>query len=104
MDYSFLLGVHSGYKPREQEAIDENNPKKSSFQKSFFKKDDGGIKSSEKDELYFLLVIDIFTTWGTKKRLEHSMKSLIHDSAGLSAVDPQLYKDRFCNFMGALIH
>ena len=82
----------------------EGGKKKHNYHHSVFRKDDGGIKSSEKNELYFLLVIDIFTTWNTKKKLENSFKSLMYEASALSAVDPQLYKDRFCNFLGALIH
>jgi len=48
-------------------------------------------------------IIDILTTWGTKKKVESSFKSLKYDKVDISAVDPNLYSKRFLDFMYAAI-
>lgn len=110
MDYSFLVGVATNYVPKPPEPLpvleDEDIPppkKKQPGAFNYWRKDDGGIKSPDKDELYFILVIDIFTLWNAKKKLENSLKSLIHDSTGLSAVEPSMYRERFLKFITPLV-
>jgi len=68
MDYSFLVGVHRNYKPQPPPPEDPDLPKKRLGAYNCWRINDGGITSSEKDELYFMLIIDIFTTWNTKKK------------------------------------
>jgi len=104
MDYSFLIGVARNYKTKVKAEESSDQPKKKSGASNYWRRDDGGIASTEKDELYFMLIIDIFTTWNTKKKLENSLKSLIHESMALSAVEPSLYRDRFIKFISALVH
>jgi 1-phosphatidylinositol-4-phosphate 5-kinase len=82
----------------------EGEPKKKAGAYNYWRQDDGGFCSATGDELYFMLIIDIFTTWNTKKKLENSLKSLIHESSALSAVEPSMYRDRFIKFISALVH
>lgn len=97
MDYSFLVGIHQNYIPK---SINFN--KQPNKHISFFKKDDGGLYSIETGELYFFTIIDIFTEWTVKKRMENSIKSLVYESTGISAIPPHLYRERFLKFMSEI--
>jgi len=49
-----------------------------------FYNDEGGYRSTYRDnsqaeEIYFLGIIDILTPYSTSKRIEHAVKSIIHD-------------------------
>jgi len=69
-----------------------------------FYQDDGGFQSTDNNnnplnDLYFLGVIDIFTNYNFKKKIEHFFKSLRNDKAGISAIHPKKYAKRFVNFI-----
>lgn len=106
MDYSFLIGVHKKSYDDEQkeevkkEEVTEGDSKKLLPERiSLFKTNQGGVESVSGHELYFLTIIDIFTVWNVKKRMEHSFKSLVHEANAISAVHPTLYRERFLSFL-----
>jgi len=75
---------------------------------SLFTKEDGGVSSQNMDgstgnELYYMGVIDILTEYGTKKKLEHGIKSVNHKSSEISAVNPSAYAERFKKFLKSAI-
>ena len=49
----------------------------SSKNRSAFYAQDGGLLSDEKDELYFIGIIDILQPWTLRKVMEAKMKSLV---------------------------
>ncbi|KAJ2781543.1 Phosphatidylinositol-4-phosphate 5-kinase [Coemansia javaensis] len=70
---------------------------------SIFYREDGGILSTDKDDcpaqlIYYLGVIDILTPYNAVKRAEHVVKSVVHDSTQISAVNPRRYGLRFLRF------
>ncbi|ORX87404.1 SAICAR synthase-like protein [Anaeromyces robustus] len=69
-----------------------------------FYHDEGGfratdINNKELQEIYFLGIIDIFTNYNTKKKLENICKSIYNDNKNISAVNPRFYAKRFLNFI-----
>jgi len=62
---------------------------------------DGGVFSvgGERDELYFLGIIDISTPWNSRKQAEQLLKGLVHDRHQISAVPPSEYASRFMSFI-----
>mmetsp|Transcript_50855 Transcript_50855/g.99705 ORF Transcript_50855/g.99705 Transcript_50855/m.99705 type:complete len:724 (+) Transcript_50855:98-2269(+) len=50
-------------------------------------------------EFYFFGIIDILICYGFKKKFETKFKSMKHDVKTISAVDPNLYADRFLEFI-----
>jgi len=117
MDYSFLIGVHrygfeqqcapdslkEGMSPGTAEKNSETIGDNAIAPVSIFRKDNGGLCSSEKDEVYFLSIIDIFTNWTVKKRMENSLKSLMYEATGISAIPPAEYRTRFLKFLAEII-
>ncbi len=106
--------------------------------RSVFRRDDGGIRGVDangnpSDEIYFVGIIDILTTYGPKKRVEHAFKSIfssdpvrttrpthfavratsasrrltlrMHACAqkGISALPADEYAERFKKFMFSII-
>ena len=66
--------------------------------------DGGGIQGVEvdgtpSDEVYFLGLIDNLQQFDLKKRGEFVLKSMIHNSAEISSVNPTLYRSRFVQFI-----
>ncbi|KAG4095197.1 SAICAR synthase-like protein [Neocallimastix lanati (nom. inval.)] len=69
-----------------------------------FYQDDGGFRSTDNsnkplNDLYFLGVIDIFTNYNYKKKIEHFFKSLRNDKSMISAIPPKKYAKRFIDFI-----
>jgi hypothetical protein len=60
---------------------------------------DGGLKARvvEGPGTYYIGIIDILQEWNWQKKLEHYFKAYIgrSDAAGISAVEPNYYADRF---------
>ena len=54
--------------------------------------------SSDKKYLYFIGIIDIFTEYSAKKKVEHNFKSTFV-SKDISCIPPAAYADRFKKFM-----
>ena len=57
-----------------------------------------GILSSDKNNMYYFGISDIFTQYGAGKKMEHIFKKITKGS-GISAVPPFEYKNRFDNFI-----
>ena len=79
---------------------------------SHFQIHDGGLASEDisrsgmgitGEEIYFVGIIDILQHYNWRKRSETFFKSCRHNLAEISAVDPQSYRDRFCDFMRSLM-
>uniref|UniRef100_A0A673B0D2 Phosphatidylinositol-4-phosphate 5-kinase-like 1 n=1 Tax=Sphaeramia orbicularis TaxID=375764 RepID=A0A673B0D2_9TELE len=51
------------------------------------------------EQRYFIGIIDIFTVYGFKKRLEHLWKRLRHPGRTFSTVSPQTYCLRLCQWV-----
>lgn len=51
------------------------------------------------EERYFIGIIDIFTVYGFKKRLEHLWKRLRHPRQTFSTVSPPAYCHRLCQWV-----
>ncbi|XP_038126629.1 phosphatidylinositol 4-phosphate 5-kinase-like protein 1 isoform X2 [Cyprinodon tularosa] len=51
------------------------------------------------EQRYFIGIIDIFTVYSFKKRLEHLWKSLRHPGRSFSTVSPQTYCLRLCQWV-----
>ncbi|OUM70266.1 hypothetical protein PIROE2DRAFT_25069, partial [Piromyces sp. E2] len=69
-----------------------------------FYQDDGGYQSTDNNnnplnDLYFLGIIDIFTNYNYKKKIEHFFKSLNNDKTVISAIHPKKYAKRFVDFI-----
>ncbi|ORX45168.1 SAICAR synthase-like protein [Piromyces finnis] len=69
-----------------------------------FYQDDGGYQSTDNDnnplnDLYFIGVIDIFTNYNYKKKIEHFFKSINNDKTVISAIHPKKYAKRFVDFI-----
>ncbi|CAN0017315.1 unnamed protein product, partial [Choristocarpus tenellus] len=64
----------------------------------------GGInaltdKGAPGDDIYFMGIIDILQEYNARKHGETLYKSLKHDKAEISCVDPLLYCKRFNDFL-----
>jgi hypothetical protein len=88
MDYSLLVGVRLAYFAKDEGDV------------SFERDEDTGCVSSRvvkgPDEYYFG-IIDMLQEWNWGKWLENKAKTvfLFKDKRGVSAIEPQKYKDRF---------
>ncbi|XP_066518400.1 phosphatidylinositol 4-phosphate 5-kinase-like protein 1 [Hoplias malabaricus] len=51
------------------------------------------------EQRYFVGIIDIFTVYGFKKRLEHLWKRLRHPGQSFSTVSPPVYCQRLCQWV-----
>lgn len=51
-----------------------------------------------KQHIYFMGVIDIFTYYSFNKKVEHVAKSVTQNSQTISCIPPTRYAERFCNF------
>ena len=65
--------------------------------------EDGGIISETGNEVYFVGIIDILTKFNFKKKCEHFAKMLRYCSNNMSCTPPQMYRDRFVNYMNKVI-
>jgi len=85
-DYSFLLGIHF-LTPDEHKWMQTQSVPSISHEMSgsgnFLRRDWGGLLSLDKTELYFMSIIDCFTTFNYKKVGEHLAKSLFNDAVSL---------------------
>jgi len=63
------------------------------------------IQSSDKECLYFLGVIDILQEWNLNKKSERYLKIIgkCKDGDGLSAIEPDLYAERFIRNIGSYL-
>lgn len=56
-----------------------------------------------RDEVYYLGIIDILQVYNARKRAEHLFKSFRYDSNAISAIAPDAYAKRFCEYMDKCI-
>ena len=64
---------------------------------------DGGVVSSCKTQVYFFGIIDFFTKFGTKKKLEHFIMGTLHGKSKVSCIPPRKYSKRFLTYLGSII-
>jgi len=124
-DYSLLLGIHYINKEKKKPIqrfsmtningnIDESLLKESSFSdksydlrqeklKTLLDFEDGGIISETGNEVYFVGIIDILTKFNFKKKCEHFIKMVRYCSNNMSCTPPEMYRDRFVNYMNKVI-
>ena len=127
-DYSLLLGIHYINKEKKnlQKVSSTNllNQNKTNIEDSFLKEsslsdkscdsrqeklkalidfEDGGIISETGNEVYFVGIIDILTRFGFKKKCEHFFKMLRYCSNNMSCTPPEMYRNRFVNYMSTVI-
>ena len=127
-DYSLLLGIHHIYKEKKTNQIYSSNTnqnksktniddsilKDSSLSgkssdsrrdklKTLYDFEDGGIISETGNEIYFVGIIDILTKYNFKKKCEHFVKMIRYCSNDMSCTPPQMYRDRFVNYMNKII-
>ena len=126
-DYSLLLGIH--YINREKKSNQQNNndiakEKTGDNEDTFLKEsslsdrscdsrqeklkalldfEDGGIISETGNEVYFIGIIDILTKYNFKKKCEHFIKMVRYCSNNMSCTPPEIYRDRFVNYMQKVI-
>eukprot|EP00359_Climacostomum_virens_P011623 CAMPEP_0204905696 /NCGR_PEP_ID=MMETSP1397-20131031/5564_1 /ASSEMBLY_ACC=CAM_ASM_000891 /TAXON_ID=49980 /ORGANISM="Climacostomum Climacostomum virens, Strain Stock W-24" /LENGTH=686 /DNA_ID=CAMNT_0052074605 /DNA_START=106 /DNA_END=2166 /DNA_ORIENTATION=- len=94
IDYSLLLGVHN-----LSEQLDDEEPRLSA---RFAEANYGGIVSEDKSVLYFTGIIDIFTLYNTKKKLEHAVRGSFYGADAISCVPPRNYAERFLEFINSI--
>ena len=112
-DYSFLIGINDKKWYNKKELEQEQylllaNKKTLSFdnpevRKPFYEEYYGGIKSDENDKVYFFGIIDIFTNYGGKKKMEYIVKS-VSQGTGISCKPPDEYSRRFINFIDTILN
>ncbi len=69
-----------------------------------FYQDAGGFQGTDESDrplpvIYYLGIIDIFTSYNTTKKLEHFFRSITNDSKKISAIRPKKYGERFFKFI-----
>eukprot|EP01130_Rhizamoeba_saxonica_P018761 TRINITY_DN9516_c0_g1_i2.p1 TRINITY_DN9516_c0_g1~~TRINITY_DN9516_c0_g1_i2.p1 ORF type:complete len:518 (+),score=124.39 TRINITY_DN9516_c0_g1_i2:236-1789(+) len=113
MDYSLLLGVHyetpENIEQTETEIVKfEENNYGANIVKSIYMEDFGGIRGinereENREELYFVGIIDILVQYVARKKFEHLVKSIPYSGNEVSVVHPNYYARRFFHFMDSLI-
>ena len=66
----------------------------------------GGIPARNQNGerlLLFLSIIDILQSYRKRKRLEHTIKSIVHDGDAVSVTCPGFYAQRFLHFMSGSV-
>ena len=100
IDYSLLIGIHHNNGSRKKHT-DNNIPTNLSLSdiKTVFKpEEEVGMVSSDGCDEYFIGIIDILTSFNTKKKLEFLFKTVAVDK-GISAIPPNPYSMRLQNFI-----
>ena len=126
-DYSLLLGIH--YINRDKKSLvqqtnaltkektvenEDSFIKESSLSdkscdsrqeklKTLIDFEDGGIISETGNEVYYVGIIDILTKFNFKKKCEHFIKMVRYCSNSMSCTPPEMYRDRFVNYMSKVI-
>ena len=120
-DYSLLLGIHyrKNYTPIEKKKEDsllssktyETNSlnlsgnaytERKNDIKNLYDYYDFGISSVDNRSIYYFGIIDILTEYNINKRLEHCFKRIRYCSNDMSCIPPDLYKERFFNYMSTI--
>lgn len=104
MDYSLLLGIHNvkgdpgNYMNSLMRDIDRTNKYPNGAKKPIHNDFRGGVVASDKSCVYMLGIIDIFTFYSGKKKAENFFKTVV-SGKGISCVPPDVYGQRFKNFI-----
>jgi hypothetical protein len=75
-----------------------NSGNKGCGRKPFYERYFGGMKSNDGKKVYFFGIIDIFTSYNHKKKMEYMMKS-ISQGNGISCKPPNDYVIRFKEYL-----
>lgn len=98
IDYSLLIGIHYRNHEKKNEIKISSALSLSEINTGFNATEEIGILSSDGSEEYFFGVIDILTSFNTKKKLEFLFKTVAIDKS-ISAIPPIPYSIRFQNFI-----
>ena len=121
MNYSLLLSIHNVEHKANQESIgpkgdqpdkacapiispfEQNLPTNERLGQSTMVNNSRvpilGKNEWGEDLLLFVGIIDILQSFDLGKKLEHSMKSMVHDNIGISTHNPGYYSRRFVRFI-----
>ena len=127
-DYSLLLGIHYINRDkktnsqqtteilkektaadnedtflRESSLSDKSCDSRNEKLKTICDFEDGGIISETGNEVYFVGIIDILTKFNFRKKCEHFIKMVRYCSNTMSCTPPDMYRDRFVNYMSKVI-
>jgi len=108
MDYSLLVGI---YYPNDENQKELKKTLKEFDQiqvwknitKSKWMENKGGISGynvdEDREEIYYIGIIDILVKYKAGKKFEHAMKSIAYDGDEVSVIHPKKYSERYCDFM-----
>jgi len=92
IDYSLLVGFHQVSEAELAAPVKTSGP--------FFKRFHGGLLSVDRKSAYVMGIIDFLTPYGSRKRAERALKTLIFlDRNGISVMPARAYARRFLHFM-----
>ena len=109
-DYSFLIGVHDQKLDINSGILQEDllrfakiggygqNQVNKNGRVPFYEQYMGGMRSKDGQKVYFFGIIDIFTLYGGKKKMEYLVKT-ISQGSGISCKPPDEYSKRFGQFL-----
>lgn len=108
LDYSIIIGIQNGDTKKKNlfkrylngVQINEEHLKKASFNNSIFFRDFGGYSSEieNKNEIYYIGIIDFLTHWTWAKKLEKLLGDCCCKS-NISCVNPKEYNERFIDMV-----
>ena len=62
------------------------------------------VSGCQRNEIYFMALIDILTHYGAKKRTAQAVKTVKHGAgAEISTVKPEQYAKRFAEFIAKVL-
>jgi len=108
IDYSLLLGIHDVHEGEEHMLISDDYMSSCSTSDTLGAYVDSfrwgtmlnsAVLSTDKKAIYFMGIIDILTSYGAIKKLEHHAKGLAYDRRGISCCPPSFYASRFNDFI-----
>jgi len=92
MDYSLLVGIHKLDENEEPEALYVSERGRNVWH----------VTSSNRDEIYFVGIIDCLTVYNTSKKIAHTFKKIKHTKESLSTVPSEMYCERFREFANSI--
>ncbi|CAD2084450.1 phosphatidylinositol-4-phosphate 5-kinase, putative [Plasmodium vinckei brucechwatti] len=110
LDYSLLFGIH--YKELSRDIVCWDKKKTNEIRhvydefglcvaaKPFHQWDHGGMINIDNNRIFFFGIIDIFTKWNLKKKVEHTLRTIQKfDRKNISCIPPKAYAKRFVTFI-----
>ncbi|SCL99079.1 phosphatidylinositol-4-phosphate 5-kinase, putative [Plasmodium chabaudi adami] len=110
LDYSLLFGIH--YKELSRDIVCWDKKKTNEVRhvydefglcvaaKPFHQWDHGGMINIDNNRIFFFGIIDIFTKWNLKKKVEHTFRTIQKlDRKNISCIPPKAYAKRFVTFI-----